>query len=98
MIKNQRQYLITKAQLQKFQYAIKKFDAQKSEIHPILMKAQKDAMISQAEDLEAQIDEYERLRTGNYQVLRPESIRDLPLELIRARIALGLTQKDLAGS
>ncbi len=96
MIKNQRQYLITKNQLQKFQKAIKQFDEQKPDVHPTLIKAQKDAMVSQAEELKSQLIEYERLRGGNYQVLRPESIQDLPLELIRARIALGLTQKDLA--
>lgn len=96
MIKNERQYLITKTQLKKFQKAIEEFDNQKSDTHPLLLKAQKDAMISQAEDLKAQIKEYERLRKGNYKVRRPDSIADLPIELIRARIALGLTQKDLA--
>ena len=96
MIKNQRQYLITKAQLKKFQDAIKAFDEQKPKSHPLLVKAQKDAMVSQAEELKVQIEEYERLSAGNYKVIRSESIEDLPLELIRARIALGLTQKDLA--
>ena len=96
MIKNQRQYLITKAQLEKFQKALKEFGGQDSKIHPKLLKAQKDAMASQAHELKKQIDEYERLKSGHYKVLKPNSIEDLPLELIRARIALGLTQKDLA--
>ena len=96
MIKNQRQYLITKAQLEKFQKALKEFDSQDSKIHPKLLKAQKDAMVSQANDLKKEINEYERLQSGHYKVLEPNSIEDLPLELIRARIALGLTQKDLA--
>jgi ribosome-binding protein aMBF1 (putative translation factor) len=96
MIKNQRQYLITKTQLKKFQDAIRAFDEQKPKSHPLLVKAQKDAMIGQVEELKEQIEEYERLSAGNYKVIRSESIEDLPIELIRARIALGLTQKDLA--
>ena len=96
MIKNQRQYLITKTQLEKFQKALKEFDDQDSKVHPKLVKAQKDAMASQAIELKKQIDEYERLKAGHYKVLKPNSIEDLPLELIRARIALGLTQKELA--
>ena len=39
--------------------------------------------------------EYERLRSGNYRTLKASSFQDLPLELIRARIARGLTQKEL---
>ena len=45
---------------------------------------------------EDQVKEYELLRSGKYRVLKESSFEDLPIELIRARIALGLTQKQLA--
>jgi ribosome-binding protein aMBF1 (putative translation factor) len=96
MIKNERQYVITKAQIKKFKKALGEFDNTKSNIHPIMVKAQKEAMESQLAELEDQVKEYKKLRSGNYQTLKACSFADLPIELIRARIALGLTQKELA--
>jgi ribosome-binding protein aMBF1 (putative translation factor) len=96
MIRNERQYIITKAQIKKFKKALGEFDKQKSNAHPMLVKAQKDAMKSQLAELEDQAKEYEKLRAGKCKVLKASSIAELPVGLIRARIALGLTQKQLA--
>ena len=96
MIRNERQYIITKAQIKKFKKALDEFDKQKSSTHPMLVKAQKEAMQSQLAELEDQAKEYEKLRAGKYKVFKRSSIADLPVGLIRARIALGLTQKQLA--
>ena len=95
MIRNERQYKITKAQIKKFKEALEKFEKQKSKAHPMLVKAQKDAMKSELAVLEGQVKEYEKLRSGKYKVLKDSSFDDLPIELIRARIALGYTQKQL---
>ena len=95
MIRNERQYKITKAQIKKFKEALEKFDKQKSKAHPVLVKAQKDAMKSEIAVLEGQVIDYEKLRSGKYKVLKDSSFDDLPIELIRARIALGYTQKQL---
>lgn len=96
MIKNERQYLITKAQAGKFREAIAAFDSKKPDAHPLLVKAQRDALESQLAELDAQLKEYERLRSGKLRKLKKSSFQDLPTELIRARIARGMTQKDLA--
>jgi DNA-binding XRE family transcriptional regulator len=96
MIRNERQFIITKAQIKKFKKALDELDKQKSSANPILVKAQKDAMKSELTALENQVKEYEKLRSGKYKVLKGSSFYDLPIELIRARIALGLTQKQLA--
>ena len=96
MIRNERQYKITKSQIKKFKEALKEFNKQKSEAHPMLVKAQKDAMKSELSVLESQVKDYEKLSSGNYRVLKDSSFDDLPVELIRARIALGYTQKKLA--
>lgn len=96
MIRNERQYIIAKAQIKKFKKALDEFDKQKLSAHPMLVKAQKDAMKSQLAELEDQAKEYEKLRAGKYKVLKGSCIAELPIGLIRARIALGLTQKQLA--
>jgi ribosome-binding protein aMBF1 (putative translation factor) len=96
MIKNERQYLITKAQARKFKEAIEAFDHKTTDIHPLLAKAQRDALASQLAELNAQLAEYERLRSGKLKRLKQSSFQNLPLALIRARIARGLTQRDLA--
>jgi DNA-binding XRE family transcriptional regulator len=95
MIRNERQYKITKAQIKKFKEALEKFEKQKSKAHPMLVKAQKDAMKSELAVLEGQVKDYEKLRSGKYKILKDSSFDDLPIELIRARIALGYTQKQL---
>jgi len=65
-------------------------------VHPLLQKAQRDALRSQLDDLRAEIEEYEALRSRRRTVLRTESFGELPRALIQARIATGLTQKQLA--
>ncbi|MEH1861899.1 MAG: XRE family transcriptional regulator [Nostoc sp.] len=99
MIKNERQYRITKAQIDKFSHALEEFAEQSQsnqQVHPILQKAQADALKSQLTDLRMQIEEYEALKSGQRAVLEIESLEELPRALIKARIAAGLSQKDLA--
>ena len=96
MIKNERQYLITKTQAKKFKEAIVAFDNEKTDSHPLLRKAQREAIESQLTELKRQLEEYDQLRSGRLKRLKKSAFQDLPIELIRARIARGLTQKDLA--
>ena len=99
MIRNEREYRITKAQAKKFEQALAQLPKERSRekgMHPRLAKAQKDAMQSQLQSLHQQINEYERLRRGGGKGLDVTSIEKLPQNLIRARIAAGLTQKELA--
>jgi transcriptional regulator with XRE-family HTH domain/Zn-dependent peptidase ImmA (M78 family) len=97
MIKNERQYRITKAQAQRFTEAIARSENVSPEgMHPLLRKATLDAHRSQLKDLESQIVQYETLRLGHLPLVRVESFEELPAALISARIAAGLSQKDLA--
>jgi DNA-binding XRE family transcriptional regulator len=61
-----------------------------------LVKAQREALQSQLSELKWQLDEYDKLRSGKLKSLKKSSFQNLPIELIRVRIARGLTQKDLA--
>jgi transcriptional regulator with XRE-family HTH domain/Zn-dependent peptidase ImmA (M78 family) len=97
MIKNERQYRITKAQIEKFEAALAGLMAgTSSDVHPILVEAEMSAMRSQLDDLQKEVSEYEALLAGERPVLSIDSFDELPLALIQARIATGLSQRELA--
>jgi ribosome-binding protein aMBF1 (putative translation factor)/Zn-dependent peptidase ImmA (M78 family) len=99
MIKNDRQYRITKAQVAKFEEAIRSLrnnGRPKEDVHPVLRKAEEEALQSQLEDLREEILEYEALRAGVFELEDLEVLKDLPAALIKARIASGMSQKNLA--
>ena len=100
MIKNERQYRITKAQAQKFQGALKQLQMSTAEsmpLHPHLQQAEADALESQWASLQAEIDDYEALLNGQQRSFSLGSFDELPVALIKARIASGLSQRELAG-
>ena len=99
MIKNERQYRITRAQAERFSQALREFEGQRPEqagVHPLLLKAREDALRSQLGDLEGELREYEALRAGHFEFGQLKTITELPSILIKARIARGLSQRDLA--
>ena len=99
MIKNERQYKITRAQAVRFSNVLESLrqrpDSDNS-LHPLIAKAQEDAISSQLADLESELREYESLKAGKFQWDSLSMVADLPAILIKARIAQGLSQKDLA--
>ncbi len=96
MITNERQYRITKAEAKRFEEALAQPEKESLRIHPRIQQAMREGLESQLEELRDQIAEYEALRTGRVTVWEFDSLKDLPEALIRARIASGLTQKELA--
>lgn len=99
MIKNERQYRIAKAQVAKFEEALSALQAESPNdrtTHPRLIKAQKDAMRSQLDSLRLELIEYEDLERGNLPPPNLEYISAVSRDLIRARIAAGLSQRELA--
>ena len=95
MIGNERQYRITKAQAEKFSHAVVEA-TQRRGIDSRLQKLELNALKSQLHDLEQELREYEMLRSGEATVIVLDSFEKLPQALIKARVAAGLTQKDLA--
>lgn len=96
MIKNDRQFRITKAQAEKFEKAIKEAaSASKRPVHPVLKRAEMGSLKSQLSDLRGELEEYNALRSGKRKTVALDSFDDLPKTLIQARIAAGLTQKEL---
>ena len=99
MIKNERQYRITRTQAERFAQALRQFEAGESTpegLHPLLVKAREEALRSQLTDLEEALREYEALKAGTFKFDQLKNITELPKQLIRARIAGGLSQRDLA--
>jgi len=99
MITNERQYRITSAQLVKLKTAIGNFDfkeATKRIKSKILAKAEIEALRSEYENLSMQIHEYETLKSGTVEILKASNLEELPSILIRARIAKGFSQRQLA--
>jgi ribosome-binding protein aMBF1 (putative translation factor) len=95
MIKNERQYLVTKAEAEKFAKALQDAEA-RSYSDPLLAQLERDSLRSQLEELRSDLEEYDRLRSGQVTDINVESFDQFPKALIQARIASGLSQKDLA--
>ncbi len=99
MITNERQYRITSTQLEKLRTAIDTFDIKASierTKSKVLAKAEIEALRSEYENLSVQLHEYETLKSGAVEILKASNLEELPSILIRARIAKGLSQRQLA--
>lgn len=99
MITNERQYRITRSESDRFRKVID--DLAKAparvDVHPRLLQAEREAMESQLAELQAEMAEYERLKSADLSIISINSFDELADGLIKARIAGGLSQKGLAG-
>lgn len=98
MITNERQYRITRAEIEKFRKAIAEIGdrSERADIHPRLLTAQREALESQLADLESEAAAYEELKSSDLSVISIGSFAEFADGLIKARIASGLSQKALA--
>lgn len=98
MITNERQYKITKSEAARFRKAIGELakGPVRANVHPRLLQAEREAMESQLADLQAELAEYDRLKSPDLSVISINSFDELADGLIKARIASGLSQKALA--
>lgn len=99
MIKNERQYRITKAQASRFRQTLENLRSRTAEppgVHPRIAEAQADAVASQLADLEQELEEYESLKAGGFELNELRAIDGVAPALIKGRIARGLSHKDLA--
>jgi transcriptional regulator with XRE-family HTH domain len=96
MIANDLQYRVTRTAAREFEQALAQLDETEAHRSPEMRALMRAAIESQLEDLRQQLAEYEALRAGRVRVLELDSLEQLPAALIQARIAAGLTQKELA--
>lgn len=92
MIKNLRQYNITKSKCNEFRRSLTELDNSQSDLMNQIMR---EAILSQIESFEKELKEYDDLRNQEIRIISGE-VKKLPQMLIKARIAKGLTQEDLA--
>ena len=97
MIKNEKQYKITKVKIKDFAQSISILKQTIDKNPDPFLELERDALLGQVFDLQRELEEYEDLKAGNIPILEFANIEDLPKTLIKSRIALGLSQKDLAG-
>ncbi len=95
MIKNERQYKITKSQIAKFAAALDELAARDG-ANTRLRKLEADALRSQLDELWDEVKQFEQLRRGGPTPIQIDSLDELPRALVQARIAGGLSQKELA--
>lgn len=96
MIKNERQYKITRAQLEKLEANLGKIDRDDPNLHPRIILSRVNSLTKTIQELTAEIDEYDRLKNGEIKEVKVNSLAELPIALIKARISAGMTQKQLA--
>ncbi|MBL7649364.1 MAG: helix-turn-helix domain-containing protein [Candidatus Hydrogenedentes bacterium] len=95
MIQNEREYRITRSQAEKFSRALEESDSYGG-ADPLLAELHRSALNSQLGELREEMAEYEALKSGLVQDIEIDSLDALPRALIRARIASGMSQKQLA--
>ena len=98
MIKNDRQFGITQNQIRGFGEALTAARAKDvpEGTDPVIWQAYLDGMESQIETMTHEVEEYLLLKQGNIDQIEIDSFGELPAGLIKARIARGLTHKQLA--
>jgi len=95
MIKNERQYKITRSQIARFETALDEL-VSRDGTESRLRKLEEDALRSQLDELREEAEQFEQLRSGGRKPIHIESFDELPRALVKARIVAGLSQKELA--
>jgi HTH-type transcriptional regulator / antitoxin HipB len=95
MIRNEHEYRVSRAYRQRL------LETRASQVsHPHADPTQREWLVGGVDrllgDVEAEIAEYEALRAGAVGEVAVAGLGDLPAALVKARIAAGLTQRQLA--
>jgi transcriptional regulator with XRE-family HTH domain len=98
MITNERQYKITKAELGRLQAALGELDqviSKSPDVDPV-DQVHRASLASQVEEFSQLVTEYEQLISKKENQIEVRQFGELPTALIKARITMGMNQKDLA--
>jgi HTH-type transcriptional regulator / antitoxin HigA len=94
MITNEKQYRTTRSLIERLKLGLAD-TAARAGVPAELAQMQRDALASQIEELEEDARLYDDLRSGRVTIFEADGLHALPDILIRARIARGMSQKDL---
>ena len=98
MIRNEKQYKITRAHLNEFAAALAERQAMPTptDVDEGMWQLEQDALQSQIDELRGELEAFDKLKSGEVHAAELSSLDDLATLFIQARIAQGLTQKQLA--
>jgi transcriptional regulator with XRE-family HTH domain len=96
VIRNDRQYRIVRSRLDRLGKLEADLIERAGEADDIVAELEVKTVRGEIENMAAQVADYEALQQGRSEVGVPQTVADLPRVLIRARIAAGLTQAELA--
>jgi HTH-type transcriptional regulator/antitoxin HigA len=95
MIYSDKQYSVSAAEVAKLKDALSAAQGRQLD-QPWLKQAEVDALKSQIADIEAELAEYDLLKSGQIAFSKTYALEELPHVLVQARIAAGMSQTDLA--
>ena len=98
MIKNERQFRVSNKRVREIRAVLASLEAKpiNPDLHPQLRSLELAALSSQLVDIESEIEDFKTLIESPPETIEVESLHELPQSLIRARIARGLTHRELA--
>jgi HTH-type transcriptional regulator/antitoxin HipB len=96
MITNEVQYRATKAHASQFEEALRNLEADQAAGNRKRRELEVAAVRAQLGDLQAELTEYEALRSGTVRTFEVASLPELAVALVKARIAKGWSQRRLA--
>ena len=96
MIQNERQYRITQTKLREFEQDLASLNPPDPSLHPRQIVGWTNSYNLTIRQLKQELADYEQLKSGHIVTFVLGSLNDLPTTLMKARIAAGMTQKELA--
>jgi HTH-type transcriptional regulator / antitoxin HipB len=95
MIQNEHQYKISQGKIKEIEESLDQLYKEKDSLHPRQFKMRKNGLQGMLAEIQEEIKEYDALKEKPI-TIEIQSFAEIPIALIKARIALGMTQKDLA--
>jgi HTH-type transcriptional regulator / antitoxin HipB len=95
MIQNEHQYKVTQNKLKDLEGALVELITIKDTLHPRQFSSHQLGLQLSIDSLRQELEDYDSLKTQQTSI-KITSIKELPIALIKARIAMGMTQKELA--
>ena len=95
MIQKEYQYKISQAKIRDLQQEEIELNKIKGDLHPRQFKIRQNGLEGMMNDIISDLNKYDRLKERP-SFIKIDSFNEIPVALIKARIALGMTQKDLA--
>jgi HTH-type transcriptional regulator / antitoxin HipB len=95
MIQNEHQYKVSQGKIKEIEQSLEQLYKEKNSLHPRQFKMRESGLQGILAEVREEIEKYDALKEKPM-VIEIESFAEIPVALIKARIALGMTQKDLA--